>query len=123
MRQWLQSHLSNYGDALGQLSLGHVLGLRPYGPTVTPDLSQGAIQKVVVADGNAFTISAPVRPTGLATWQLVIVNASGGALGTATFDPSIKQSGYVAPTNGQRTSASFLIDGTLHQQLTPWVTV
>jgi hypothetical protein len=123
LRQWLQAHLTNHGQALTQLGLGHVIAVRPYGTTVTPDLSQGAIQKVTVTNSSAVTIAAPVKPTGLATWQLVIVNASGGALGTVTFDSTIQQTGFSGPANGHRTSATFLLDGTQHVQLTPWVTV
>ena len=123
LRQWLQDHVANHAQNIAQLALAHVIATRPYGATVTPDLSQGAIQKVTVTDGNAFTVAAPINPTGLATWQLTIVNASGGALGAATFDASIHQTGYAAPTSGQRTTATFTIDGTAYYQQAPWVTV
>lgn len=123
LRQWINQHISTYGQVLRQLALGHVIAVRPYGATVTPDLSQGAVQKVTATDGNAFTIAAPKNPTGLATWFLVIVNSSGGALGAVTFDASIIQSGFSAPSTGHRASAEFLLDGQQHVQLTPWVSV
>ena len=123
LRNWLNKHLGAHSRAIKTLALGHVIANPRYGTTVTPDLSQGAIQKITVTDGNAFTVAGPVNPTGLQSWTLTIVNSSGGAIGSVTFGSAIVQSGFSAPGNGHRTSAKFLLDGLQHVQVSGWATV
>lgn len=120
LRQWLDDRLRNHSAALQHLTLAHTISLPRYSASIAPDLSQGGIQKITVTDGNAVTIAAPVNPTGLADWSLVIYNNSGGAMGTVTFDPSILQSGFVSPANGKHKSVRFYIDGTKHVQIGSW---
>jgi hypothetical protein len=122
LKQWLTNQHSSLVNAVRALTLRHNIATPAYGPTVKLDLSQGGIHQVVATDGNAFTISAPMNPTQLATWDLSIFNNTGGALGTVTFDPSIKQSGFTDPGAGKRTTASFYLQGGVSYQRTPWST-
>ena len=110
----------NHGRAITELALEHVIFSVSYGPSVQPDLSQGGIQKVVVTDGTAFTIHAPIHVTGVARWLLMVVNSSGGSMGTVTFGAGIVQSGFTGPANGARKSAWFVIDGTNSEQVSSW---
>lgn len=119
-QRWLDETFRASIQAIRTLSLGQVIALPRYGPTVTIDLSQGSVQKIVVTDGHAFTINAPINPTGLPLFVLVIVNSSGGPMGAVTFNGSIHQSGFVAPGNGLRTSAMFHLDGTVSYQTGGW---
>jgi hypothetical protein len=127
LRTWLKAVVGNHGQAIAQLSNAHTIFQVPYGVTVTPNLYQGGVQKIVVTNGSNFTIAAPINPMQLAEWTLVIVNASGGSLGAATFNAAIQQTGYAAPVNGHRTSAVFLIEKVgsayVSTQKTPWQVV
>lgn len=122
-RRWTDATTKSHAGAITQLGLAHNVVTPSYGATVTIDLSLGAIQKIVVTNGNPFTIAAPINITQLASWQLSIVNASGGAMGTVTFNPAIHQAGFSAPANGFRTSTQFYIDtsaGPAHYQIGGW---
>lgn len=123
LRQWLQALGNTHKNAITALGLGHNTANPPYGATITPDLSQGAIQKITVTNSSNFTIAAPINITQLATWSLIILNASGGSMGTVTFGSGINQSGFSAPGNGEQTSVSFRIEPGAtpeHYQLGAW---
>jgi hypothetical protein len=120
LRKFIGDLQSQHAAAINPLSREHDIFLPTYGPAVALDLSKGGIQKIVVTNGNAFTVSAPVNIGDLAHWTLVILNSSGGAMGAVTFAAAIHQNGFSAPSNGLRTSARFWLDGTTHFQVGTW---
>lgn len=122
-RSWMLKFGNNHASTLTGLALAHNIATPTWGPTIAPDLSKGGVQKITAATGGALTINAPVSITPLVEWKLVIHNNSGGSMGSVTFDPSIKQSGFVAPPAGKRTSATFYIEpgsNPVHYQVGAW---
>ena len=122
-RAWLVKFGNSHKNALFALALGHNVATPVYKPLITIDLSMGSVQKIVVTDGNNFTIRAPINITQLAKWELIIDNESGGAMGSIIFNSAIHQSGFVAPANGKRTGVHFYIEpGSVpeHYQIGQW---
>ena len=109
-RRWLDLLTKDQQQAFGQLGLATVIATPTYGSTISINLAQGGIQKIIVTNSHNFTISAPTNIGQLANWELIILNSSGGAMGTVTFDPSIHQSGLTNPANGQRVTSRFYIE-------------
>jgi hypothetical protein len=84
-----------------------------YGATVTIDASAGSTQKLTVTDGNAFTMAAPTNPVSGERMSIRIVNSSGGAMGTVTWNAAFRQdSSYANPANGKQRTAMFEYDST-----------
>lgn len=85
-----------------------------YGPAITPDASAGNVQVVTATNNVAFTINAPTNPPAAGSTQfltLTIRNASGGALGVATFNAAFKLAAWTQPANGFSRSITFRWDG------------
>lgn len=87
-----------------------------YGVSITPDASAGNLFVVTATNNTAFTINAPTNPPATAgTGQLLtltIRNASGGALGVATFNAIFKLAAWTQPANAFSRSITFRWDGT-----------
>jgi hypothetical protein len=120
LKQWLQDTFKAHADTLKALALASNIAKPTYGPTVTPDLSQGGIQHIVATDGKDFTIQAPTNIGPLAQWQLIIENQAGAGLGNVSFDSSINQFGFADPGSGGRAIANFVVDGGKSYQVGPW---
>lgn len=58
-----------------------------YSASMTPDASLGPYQRITITDGSAMTINAPTGALSGDTLMIEIVNSSGGAHGTITWDP------------------------------------
>lgn len=88
-----------------------------YGTTVTADPFQGDHQRIVATNGTGFTITSTITSgaqyTGL-EMLVDIVNSSGGALGTISWNAAFSLTGgtLTAPANGSRASLRFRFDGT-----------
>lgn len=73
----------------------------PYGTTIARDASSGSVAKITATDTVAFAISAPTNAPGR-TGRLVfkIANASGGSLGTITWNAIYKlTASWTSPAN------------------------
>ena len=93
-----------------------------YSATVYIDASSSDIWVLNVTNGSAFTIEAPVNLQVGHRYTLVIKNASGGSLGTVTWNAIFKQA-FSAPANGYGQAIDFFYDGTnLRQINTPSAT-
>jgi len=98
----------NLVDVLLQLSLP------AYGTTVTIDASKANAFRLTVTDGVAFTINAPLSASSSTPQKinLMIRNASGGAMGAITWNAIFKMAAWTNPANGFSRSISFIFDGT-----------
>lgn len=83
-----------------------------YSASMTPDASLGSHQVMTVTNGSAFTINAPTNPTLDRMMTVIMRNASGGALGTATWNAVFKMAAWTNPGNGNSRSITFRYDGT-----------
>jgi hypothetical protein len=86
---------------------------QPYSASIGPDASTSVIKTVTVTNAVAFTIQNPTNASPGRQFSFVIVNSSGGAMGTITWGSKYQLSqAFVNPSNGARVSISFFYDGT-----------
>lgn len=85
-----------------------------YSASMTPDAAKAATHIITATNGTAFTVNNPINLpiTGGKTFELVIRNASGGALGAATFGAIYKHSTWTLPANGFSRTVRYRWDGT-----------
>jgi hypothetical protein len=98
----------NYGSRQGTLN---------YSSSITPDVATPSML-LNVTDTNNFTINNPVDQTTIGgagtqfqTWQMRIVNASGGDVGTVTWGGNFKVGSPTFPGNGNSRWFYFVWDG------------
>lgn len=102
-------------------NISSVLNAPTYGATVTPAMASGNSQKITVTDTNNFTIAAPTGAVAGEWMVLDILNNSGGAMGTITWNAVWKRdSSYANPANGKRRTAHFYYDGSNWIQVGTW---
>jgi hypothetical protein len=82
-----------------------------YSAAMTIDASQGDTFVVTATNGAAFTFNAPTNPVTGMRITLRLRNASGGALGAATFNGVFKMPAWTNPANGFSRSEIFEYDG------------
>jgi hypothetical protein len=101
--------MADYGTAIGDTAKKASFGTS-WMKIMTNDCS--APSSLDEAICTAFTINAPTN--GLDGMQLTITlrNASGGALGVATWNAAFKMSAWTNPANGQSRSITFRYDST-----------
>ncbi|NAZ73871.1 hypothetical protein GTQ99_00300 [Kineococcus sp. T13] len=93
------------------------IGTLVYAATITPDASSSAYKRLVVTDGNAFTITNPSNAFPGAVLTVDITNSSSGAMGTVTWGVKFRFSTpFTAPAAGGRTVYEFVYDGTTWMQ-------
>jgi hypothetical protein len=96
---------------LGQLS--NVIAAT-YSASITVDASAAAHVTISATDTSAFTIAAPTNAKKGRELTIDIANASGGSLGTVTWNAAFKLAGaFTNPANGKRRTISFKHDGTV----------
>lgn len=116
------------GDiVIGGAVFGPDIVVVPYSASMTPDLADGLRQQINPTNNVAFTVNAPTfdgaamdgaNPghTGF-QWTLTIRNASGGALGAATFNAAFRLAAWTQPANGFSRSITFQWNGTQHVEV------
>jgi len=82
-----------------------------YSASMTFDASLGSYFRIIVTDGNAFTINAPSNPTTGQRITVIIENSAGGALGTATWNTVFKLATWTQPANLYSRSIDFTYNG------------
>jgi hypothetical protein len=104
------------GVVIDPLSIAAVAVSPTWGAAVAIDTTSGTgslWQRITATSNVAFTIGAPT--TGVQGQQLLITlrNASGGALGAATFNAIFKLgAAWTNPANATSRSITFVFDGT-----------
>jgi len=84
----------------------------PYSASMAVDNTYQSFT-ITATNGTAFTVTNPLYPTyDGETITFTIRNASGGALGTATWGTLYKLATWTQPANGFSRSITFLCDGT-----------
>jgi hypothetical protein len=83
-----------------------------YSASMTIDCSTGNEFTISATNGTAFTIVAPTVPSIGQRITITVRNASGGALGAATWNAVFKMSAWTNPANGNSRSIDFRYDGT-----------
>jgi len=83
-----------------------------YSASMTPNMFNGDWQTITATNGTAFTINAPTNAADGMELTITLKNASGGALGAATWNAIYKMSAWTNPANGQNRSITFRYDGT-----------
>jgi hypothetical protein len=82
-----------------------------YSASMTPNMLAGSLVRIVATDSTPFTINAPLNASSGGSMTLVILNTSGGALGTITWNSVFKLSTWTSPAKGFNRSISFVYDG------------
>jgi len=83
-----------------------------YGTTVATNMLNGDKHYIPVTNGTAFTISAPVNPQIGQELTYLIINSSGGAMGTITWDAAFKLAGaFTNPAATKARTITFLYGG------------
>ncbi len=91
---------------------GTVQSLDNSSPPVNPNPQAGEYIILNVVNTSAFTINAPSVHLNGARITFEIMNSSGSAMGTITWDPSFKLAGaFTNPANGFRRTISFVYNG------------
>ena len=88
-----------------------------YTASMTPNMLSAECQVIAATNGTAFTINAPVNAVSGHKLEIKIVNTSGGALGSATWNSVFKMSSWTNPANGYSRSITFRYNGTNWVQL------
>lgn len=91
------------------------------GATATPRPPLETVTRIRVTDTTAFTIAAPncTPKTGMQQ-DILIVNASGGTLGTITWNAAYTfRNTFQPPGNGETTRVTFVYDGTAWRETLP----
>jgi hypothetical protein len=92
------------------------VGVIPYSASMNPDLGAGAVLTVTPTDGNAFTFALVANAGPSQVYSIVVINTTGGSLGTATFTTGpggYKLAGsWTQPATGFRRSVTFYYDAT-----------
>lgn len=83
-----------------------------YSASMTPDVYLGNEFVVTATNATAFTLNAPTNVTTGQRITLRIRNASGGALGAATWNAVFKMAAWTQPANGFSRAIDFTYDGT-----------
>ena len=84
----------------------------------TPNAANGVFQYLTISTGTAFTINPPSNNTSSRFLALDIINSSGGALGTVTWDSAYKlASTWASPANGARVTVLFVSNGNVWIEL------
>lgn len=95
---------------------GPVAKTPPFGVTYSASMTWDARAAdefdITATNNTAFTINAPLNPTTGQVMTVMIRNASGGALGTATWNSVFKLFAWTQPNNGGSLSITFRFDGT-----------
>lgn len=90
------------------------VGVIPYSAIMNPDLAAGAVLTVTPTDGSNFTFSFVGNAGPSQVYSIVVINTTGGALGTATFSTSpggYKLAGsWTQPATGFRRAITFYYD-------------
>lgn len=82
-----------------------------YGTTVVIDALLGDHHLIVVTNGTAFTISAPLNPVTNQEITIRIKNTSGGTMGNITWATGYLLASLTKPANGFSKSITFQYDG------------
>lgn len=82
-----------------------------YAAAMTPDAILGTDFIITANNGVAFTVNAPTNGYSGQTITVTIRNASGGALGAATWNAIFKMSAWTQPANGFSRSITFRYNG------------
>ena len=83
-----------------------------YSANMSPNCSLGNRSIITATNGTAFTIAAPTNPLDGQVLTITIRNASGGALGAATWNAVFKMAAWTQPANGFSRSITFQYNGT-----------
>ena len=86
-----------------------------YSATIEIDCSLGNIAKITLTDGNAYSINAVNIHDGLVLY-VQILNSSGGASGTITWNAQFKTSTTAGPANGKYRTFEFVRRGNVFVQ-------
>jgi hypothetical protein len=99
------------GARLGATRLVSQLAQRrvsiPYAASMTADVSQGQDFSILVTNGNPFTFNSPVSAYDGARISIVILNASGAAMGAVTWR-GVKMAAWTNPANGFNRTIDFI---------------
>lgn len=81
--------------------------------TISPDANNGGFLKSTISDASAVTMNAIAHAAAGQIFVFDIVNASGGAMGTITWNAVYKLAGsFTNPANGKQRTITFYFDGT-----------
>jgi hypothetical protein len=90
----------------------HVRTTVTYSASMTIDCTQGSYHTITATNGSAFAINAPTSPLDGQPLTITLRNASGGALGAATWNAAFKMSAWTNPANANSRSITFIYNGT-----------
>lgn len=98
------------------LALGEQLFILPYSASIAVDTTKGNIASITATNNTNFNVNAPTG-VSVVTGETQILtftvrNTSGGALGTATWDPIYKMAAWTQPATGFSRSITFYWNGT-----------
>jgi hypothetical protein len=94
-----------WGDGL------HQLDRLAFNSSMTPDCQFSDAFLITASDPRAFTIAAPQHPAYGRRVLITIINATGGTLGTCTWQPAFKLGPWENPRSGHGRSIEFMYDG------------
>lgn len=109
---WLGTGTYAFGGNAGPNPYGFAGLVTPtYGSTVSIDARAGKTFIITASNSTPFTISAPTGPANGQEIDITIKNASGGALGTATWNAVYKMASWTQPADTKSRTITFKYDG------------
>jgi hypothetical protein len=81
-----------------------------YTASITPNLNSGELFEIIATNSTAFTINGPASLATSDEFTILLLNQSGGSLGTVTWNSIYKLgSGFTSPTNSQCAILKFYV--------------
>ena len=78
-----------------------------YGATINTDAALGDTSLVIVTNTTPFTMAAPSNPSDGRTLNILVINTSGGVMGTITWNAIFKLNAFTNPATGYMQSITF----------------
>ena len=83
-----------------------------YSASMTPNVPDGPVQRIIVTSAAAMTINAPTLPVDGDVLTLIVQNSSGGAMGAITFNAAFMNAGaFTNPASTKRRTIQWVYEG------------
>lgn len=104
------------GTLIASLGATQTASITGAGQTITPSAGTGFLV-ITAATNDAFTLGTPAgTPISGQRLLVLVINASGGAMGAMTIPAGFFFTAFTSPANGARRMVEFIFGGTTWNQ-------
>ena len=110
-RTIVKVQIGTTGAGEDRILLGPNVAPITYSASMTPNVPDGPVQRIIVTNGVAMTINAPTGPSDADVLTLIVQNSSGGVMGAVTFNAAFLPAGaFVVPLSTKRRTIQFVYE-------------